>query len=76
MKKLACIYEEAREQSDFGNGRYVRNMLEHAKMNQAVRLLGKELDCITAEEITTITAEDIEELNAPETEKKRAIGFL
>ena len=51
--------ETARSNTDFGNGRYVRNIFEQAKMNQASRLLEKDFDDITSDEITTITAEDI-----------------
>ena len=74
MEKLRGVFEEARKQNDFGNGRFVRNILEQAKMNQASRLLEKDFDSITADEITTITAEDIV---IPETTKpkKRQIGF-
>lgn len=59
LQKLGTIFETARKQSDFGNGRYVRNVLEQAKMNQASRLLEYDFDDITTEEITTIKAVDI-----------------
>ncbi len=74
IEKLGAVFENARKQSDFGNGRYVRNILEQAKMNQASRLLEYDFEDITAEEIKTIKAEDI---IAPEikTEVKRTIGF-
>ena len=57
-----------------GNGRYVRNLLEQAKMNQASRLLEYDFDAITAEEIKTIKAEDIV-IPEVKTEVKRTIGF-
>ena len=59
LQKLGTIFETARKQSDFGNGRYVRNVLEQAKMNQASRLLEYDFEDITTEEITTIKAVDI-----------------
>lgn len=73
-EKLHAVFEQARKQSDFGNGRFVRNTLEQAKMNQASRLLEYDFDAITTEEIKTIKAVDIV---APEikTEVKRTIGF-
>lgn len=74
IKRLGDVFEAARKQSDFGNGRYVRNVLEQAKMNQATRLLEYDFDDITTDEIKTIKAVDIV---APEikTEEKRKIGF-
>ena len=65
------IFEIARKQSDFGNGRYVRNILEKAQMNQASRLLGYDFDDITTEEITTIKAVDIEIPDVKTEEKKK-----
>ncbi|MCF0135233.1 MAG: AAA family ATPase [Lachnospiraceae bacterium] len=73
--KLESIFKEASKQDDFGNGRYVRNLLEHARMKQAGRLLQKKYEDITATEATTLTADDFEapEVQAPE---KRSFGFL
>ena len=75
MSKLRVIFDFASKQSDFGNGRYVRNILEQAKMNQASRLLELDFDDITSDEISTIRAVDIvvPELQAPQ---KRKIGFV
>lgn len=74
LQKLGTIFETARKQSDFGNGRYVRNVLEQAKMNQASRLLEYDFDDITTEEITTIKAVDIV-IPEVKIEEKRKIGF-
>lgn len=60
FEKLNGIFENARTQSDFGNGRYVRNVLEKAKLAQATRLVHTDYDKITDEDILTIRAEDIE----------------
>ena len=72
--KLEKAFDIAKANEDFGNGRYVRNVFEQAKMNQASRLLEKDFETITTDEITTITADDIV---IPETTKpqKRRIGF-
>ncbi len=74
LEKLNTAFETVRSQSDFGNGRYVRNILEQAKMNQASRLLEYDYDAITVDEIRTIKAVDI---TIPEfkAEAKRTIGF-
>ena len=76
MEKLAAIFENARSQEGFGNGRYVRKVLENAKMNWASRLLEMDFDTITEETMETLLPEDIE---APYTSapprKKNPIGF-
>jgi AAA+ superfamily predicted ATPase len=74
LTKLTTAFEVACKQSDFGNGRYVRNILEQAKMNQASRLLEYDFDDITTEEIKTIKAVDII-IPEVKTEVKRTIGF-
>lgn len=74
MAKLEAVFDAARKQSDFGNGRYARNLIEQAKMNQASRLLECDFADITTEEITTIKAVDIVVPDIREEEKRR-IGF-
>ena len=58
-EKLASVFENARCESDFGNGRYARNVIEKARMAQASRLLKMDYDKVTSTDITTITADDI-----------------
>lgn len=72
--KLVAVFETARRQTDFGNGRYVRNILEKAKMAQATRLLAEDYEGLTQKDITTLCAEDIEmpEIAAP---ARLRIGF-
>lgn len=72
--KMKTIFRYMRKKKDFGNGRYVRNMLEQAQMNQADRLLKKDISFITDKELFTITAEDIENLTMKR-EERRVIGF-
>ena len=52
----------------------MRSMLEQAQMNQAERLLKRDISSITDKELFTITAEDIE-TPAMEREERRGIGF-
>ena len=80
MEKLRSIYETARKDSGFGNGRFVRKMLEEAEMNLAQRVSRSDVSKITAELITTIEECDISEPPAAkeqpkEQPKKRVIGF-
>ena len=73
--KLEQAFDAAKTMRDFGNGRYVRNIFEQAKMNQASRLLEMDFDVITDEDITTITEDDIVIPEVKKVEQKRAIGF-
>ena len=75
LVKLETLFDAARQQSDFGNGRYVRNILEQARMSQATRLMEADFDSITTEDVVTIKAEDITEPTAKPKEKRR-IGFV
>lgn len=59
-EKLHDVFDIALKESDFGNGRYVRNVIEKAKMAQASRLLASDYSCISCEDIKTIVASDIE----------------
>ena len=74
MGKLRTVFRYMEKKDDFGNGRYVRSMLEQAQMNQAERLLKKDISTITDTELFTITAEDIE-IPLMEREERRVIGF-
>ena len=74
-EKLQDIFETARRESNFGNGRYVRNILEKARMAQAARLLAMEFDMISDRDIRTICAEDIE-TSEKEPCIRKQIGFL
>ena len=70
-EKLADIFDGARAESDFGNGRFVRSVIEKAKMAQATRLLKLDPDRIGRSDIVTICAEDIE---APPLTSKKAVN--
>lgn len=72
---LRSIYEAARGDASFGNGRFVRKMLEEAEMNLAERIAGLEESEITSELITIIQEGDIPELEAGKEQKKGRIGF-
>ncbi|SKB93377.1 ATPase family associated with various cellular activities (AAA) [Lachnospiraceae bacterium] len=74
MEKIKDIMDEARLQADFGNGRYVRNVIDKARMAQSSRLVHMDFDSISQDDIKTLRAEDIE---IPIHNKKKAnrIGF-
>lgn len=73
MEKLRDIFDLAKDAEDFGNGRFVRNMIEKAKMAQARRLLNLGYDAVQREDVESILPEDIE-MPLCRQEKKR-IGF-
>lgn len=61
MDKLAKIFEQVRLESDYGNGRFVRNVLEKARMAQSNRLINMDVDKVKKKDLQTILAEDINE---------------
>ena len=75
MEKLKSIYESARGNRGFGNGRFVRKMLEEAEMNLAERVSQLEESMITAELITTIEEGDIPQPDGTRPSEKNQIGF-
>jgi len=58
-KKLLEIYENARKNPSFGNGRFARNMLERAKLNQANRIAEQDVEYLSNEQLKTIVSDDI-----------------
>lgn len=77
---LIPIFDNALNSEDFGNGRFARNMLEHAQLAQAVRLSKSEnIDSLTGDELITLNAEDFYTTNTiTVTQNKvqpRRIGF-
>ena len=77
VEKLAALFEQARTESDFGNGRFVRNVIEQSKMNLASRVLSMDPDSITKKILTTIEADDIiiPEIKKAAAQTVRRIGF-
>ena len=75
MEKLRGIYETQCHVESYGNGRFVRKILEEAGMNLAVRLSGLNPDDITREMYTTIEACDVpDDIPTPGGDKPR-MGF-
>jgi AAA+ superfamily predicted ATPase len=72
--KVLPILEVARREQDFGNGRFVRNLFEQARMRQATRLLAMDADKLTKAELQSLIADDFE---APPKQrgKMKSFGF-
>ena len=75
MEKLKKNYEIARLSSDYGNGRYVRKVLEEAEMNLAERISQLCESELTSQIITTIEESDIPEPGTMKCQEKKRIGF-
>ena len=78
IEKLRENVEEAKTVEGYGNGRYVRNVLENAKIEHATRLLKIGADNVTPEDIVTLTKDDIKEctlIRQQKTQAKKRIGF-
>ena len=75
IEKIRGIYNDAVKISDFGNGRYARNMIEKAELNRATRLAKFSFDEVTKDMIETFLPEDFE-ANKKQVKEEKRIGFL
>ena len=75
MAKIRENVEAARKNNDFGNGRYVRKLLEEAEMNIAERVYKLKKSDITTEMITTIEVCDVPEYNEEQNANNKKLGF-
>ncbi len=71
------IFREAVKLHDFGNGRFVRNLLESAIMGMSQRLAGQDLNNLSDEMLVTLTADDftMPKLTTQKDDNRRKIGF-
>jgi SpoVK/Ycf46/Vps4 family AAA+-type ATPase len=76
MDKLRKIYDRARENDDYGNGRFVRKIVDEAIMNLAVRVAALDESEKTLERITTIEESDISDIMVTKQDSGRRIGFF
>lgn len=75
LKKCHSIFSEACKTENFGNGRFVRNLVEHAIMRQADRLLHNNTKELTKDEVSTLIAEDFEMIGMKKNKIDNRIGF-
>ena len=75
MDKFSCIYKNALGSKDFGNGRFVRSLIEKTEMNMAGRLLALDPERITTDELTIITSDDVDSPEERQEKTERRIGF-
>ena len=70
--KARKILGEAMADPNFGNGRYVRNMVDKALMAQASRLVKQPLEHLDERQLRLLVPEDFQ---APAKDKTLRIGF-
>lgn len=73
-KNIYSAYEYKID-DDFGNGRYVRKLLEEAEMNIAERVYKLKKSDITTEMITTIEECDVPEYDEDQNANTKKLGF-
>ena len=70
--------KEAIDTKDFGNGRFIRNMLERTSMKHAVRIINKNVDSyknLSTEELTTLSEADVKEVDMSKRDEHGFMGF-
>lgn len=75
LEKLRRIYEKAVSIQGFGNGRFVRKILERAEMNLSDRVMELGIDEITPEVLIKIEECDITDITLEKNTSERHIGF-
>ncbi len=73
--KARAIFEDALRTPDFGNGRFVRTLVERAIVRQASRLMRMEPEAVTRSDALTLVADDFDAPSAPQNAERRLIGF-
>ena len=75
--RVRSIFSKALEMKNYGNGRFVRNLFERARLAQAERVMTIPAECINDSDLTTLLEEDFSLPEEPKGIKNsRRIGFL
>ena len=74
--KVRDMFDTARQCSDFGNGRFARNLFEQARVNLAYRISSLDGKSVSFDTLSTILPEDFEFSSAMKPDPpKRRMGF-
>lgn len=73
--RLEKIFDTARQRSDFGNGRYARNVIEKAQMKHAASLVNMDIDAVKRDDIFTLRSEDFAFPECGNEKNTQMIGF-
>ncbi len=75
--KCISIFRTARKKKDFGNGRFVRNLLEQAEIAHASRVLKENKgNKINADVLNTLKTEDFIDTDSLNVKQDKVIGFV
>lgn len=76
--KIKTIITEAKENENFGNGRFVRNLFEKAIVKQSIRLEEnlKQGKTLSKYKLKSLLSEDFTECSEIEKNKKTNVGFV
>lgn len=72
-EKLRSVFDTAKRDPTFGNGRFARNLFEKAKLSLSERIGGTDLRFVSDRDLTMLTAADFAFPDAPSSCRK--IGF-
>jgi AAA+ superfamily predicted ATPase len=75
LDKVRPIISTAACSKEFGNGRYVRNLLEKARMKQSSRLIKMDAEKVTEQIAATLVPGDFEAVTLSNAPQVRTIGF-
>ena len=75
MDKLRMIYSVVSTSDDYGNGRFVRQILEDSMMNLAQRLMAMDINSLSKETLTTLEEEDIKYCAEKGKKPAKTFGF-
>jgi SpoVK/Ycf46/Vps4 family AAA+-type ATPase len=73
-EKVSKILMQVAMQENYGNGRYVRNLLEKARLKQATRLVAMDWDTVTPATLCTLIADDFD-IPLDTSKQKVTMGF-
>ena len=76
IDRVREVMTQAKAQPDFGNGRFVRNVIEKARLAQSSRLVKMDYDLVTTDDVKRICAEDIISPIVASNKTGRKIGFI
>ena len=65
------------DDKDFGNGRFVRNIIERSMMKQSVRIVSRDesYKTLSTKDLTTIHSYDMVEMSNLDDEERKTVGF-
>lgn len=76
LESLRPVYESARLEKDFGNGRFVRNLVENAELVRAAAVFDRKMEGVSLDDCFTLAAGDFEAPAPAHRTKTGRLGFV